>query len=454
MEAAMHRILIADDNEDMRELLSRSLSKKGFEVRTAGDGADAVEILGSEQFDIMLADLRMPNLDGMGLLKEAIRIAPQMLVIMITAYGTVEDAVDAMRQGAFDYVLKPFSSEEIEVKIRKALDHKTHEDERHLLREEVGERLGGLVLNSERMQTVSRQIDSCVQNAHAVFIEGKSGTGKALVAREIHKRSSHADKPFITINCMAIDPVVQELEIFGCERGIRKDVPDGRKGKLELADGGTFYISEVAELGIKAQEKLLLLIGQGTFRRVGGIDDIRSNTRIIVSASEKLEGALLQGDFERPLYDKLKTVNIELPDLCEREDDIGDLAEYFVTRYTTEFHKQVKLSPESIGMLKKHSWPGNVHELENVIARAVIVCKGDVILPSHLPSSIAGGMSAVTPDIYSKKGVAMQLDAIEKELIRDALEKGSWNQSRAAKYLDMKRTTLQYKLKKHGLKKS
>lgn len=449
----MHRILIADDNEDMRELLSRALSKKGFEVKTAEDGAHAVEILGSEQFDILLADLRMPNLDGMGLLREASRMAPQMLVIMITAYGTVEDAVDAMRQGAFDYVLKPFSSEEIEVKIRKALDHKMYEDERRLLREEVTERLGGLVLNSERMQAISKQIDSYAENAHPVFIEGKSGTGKSLVAREIHGRSSRGEKPFITINCMAIDPIVQELEIFGCERGIRKDVPDGRKGKLELADGGTLYISEVTELGVKAQERLLVLVSQSTFRRVGGIDDIPSRARIVISASEKLEEALQQGDFDRALYDKLKTMSVELPDLSEREDDIVDLAEHFVERYASEFHKHVKLAPETIGMLKKHRWPGNVHELENVIARAVIVCKGDKILPSHLPSSIAGVMTSIKPDIYSKQGVAMQLDAIEKELIRDALEKEAWNQSRAAKRLDMKRTTLQYKLKKYDLKK-
>lgn len=450
----MHRILIADDNADICDVLSKSLAKRGFAVETSADGAEALEHLGAESFDVVLADLRMPVLDGMGLLKKVEEVSPSTLVIMITAYGTVEDAVEAMKYGAFDYVLKPFSADEIEVKIRKALDHKMHEDERRRLRREDVERRGGLVCRSRRMQDVMAQIEAYAAISKMVLICGKSGTGKELVAREIHARGERTEKPFVTINCVALDPVVQELELFGCEKGVRDEMPLGRRGKIEEAEGGTVFIDEISELGEGAQKRLFEFLESGRFRCMGGGDEKAADVRIIASCSGTPEVVMAEKNYYKPLCDKLMECSIDLPELRERQDDITDLAEYFVDKYAAEFHKHVRLSPETVGLLKNHSWPGNVHELENVIARAVITCRNDVIFPSHLPAGIAGPMAGVGADAYKKSGVSSQLDAIEKEVIRDALQKEGWNQSHAARRLGIKRTTLQYKLKKYGIRKS
>jgi len=449
----MSRILIADDNNDMCEVLSKSLRKRGYSVATSPDGADALERVKHETFEVVLADLRMPVLDGMGLLKKIKEVAPATIVIMITAYGTVEDAVEAMRHGAFDYVLKPFSTDEIEVKIRKAIEHKRIEEERRLLREEDIRKRGGLVCRSQAMQDINAQIDLYANTRELVMICGKSGTGKELVAREIHKRSDRSDGPFVSINCMALDPLVQELEFFGCERGVREEMPEGRKGKIESADGGTIFIDEVGELNREAQEKLLSFLQHGRLKRVGGTEEIHPDVRVITSCSNRLDEAAVLGDYNPLLVERFKRCHIELPELRERQEDIDDLAEYFVEKYAAEFHKHVRLSPEALGILKNHTWPGNVHELENVIARAVIVSRGEQILPSHLPSGIAGDVAGVRADAYRKHGVASQLDAIEKEVIRNALEKEGWNQSHAARRLGMKRTTLQYKLKKYEIKR-
>jgi DNA-binding NtrC family response regulator len=447
----MSRILIADDNNDMCEVLSKSLAKRGYSVATSPDGADALERVKHETFDVVLADLRMPVLDGMGLLKRVKEVSPATIVIMITAYGTVEDAVEAMRHSAFDYVLKPFSTDEIEVKIRKALDHKRIEEERRLLREEDIRKRGGLVCKSEPMQDINAQIDLYAKTRELVMICGKSGTGKELVAREIHRRSERSDGPFVSINCVALDPLVQELEFFGCERGVRDDMPEGRKGKIEAAEGGTIFIDEVCELNRDSQDKLLAFLQSGRLKRVGGTEEMHPDVRVIVSSSNRPEEVILRGDYNLLLIEKFKACNIDLPELRERQADIDDLAEYFVERYSAEFHKHVRLSPEALGILKDHTWPGNVHELENVIARAVIVSRGEQILPSHLPTGIAGPVAGVKADAYRKHGVASQLDAIEREVIRNALEKEGWNQSHAARRLGMKRTTLQYKLKKYGI---
>jgi DNA-binding NtrC family response regulator len=447
----MSRILIADDNNDMCEVLSKSLTKRGYSVATSPDGAEALERVKAETFEVVLADLRMPVLDGMGLLKKVKEVSPATIVIMITAYGTVEDAVEAMRHGAFDYVLKPFSTDEIEVKIVKALEHKRLDEERRLLRDEDIRKRGGLVCKSQPMQDVNSQIDLYAKTSELVMICGKSGTGKELVAREIHKRSDRSDGPFTSINCMALDPLVQELEFFGCERGVREDMPEGRKGKIESAEGGTIFIDEVGELNKEAQDKLLSFLQHGRLKRVGGTEEIHPDVRVITSCSSRLDEAVLKGDYNPLLVEKFKTCHIDLPELKERQEDIDDLAEYFVERYSAEFHKHVKLSPEALGILKDYTWPGNVHELENVIARAVIVSRGEQILPSHLPNGIAGAVAGVKADAYRKYGVASQLDAIEKEVIRNALEKEGWNQSHAAGRLGMKRTTLQYKLKKYGI---
>jgi len=449
----MHRILIADDNDDMCGILSKSLTKRGFSVETACDGADAVEQVGSEEFDVVLADLRMPVLDGMQLLKKVKEISPSTIVIMITAYGTVEDAVEAMKFGAFDYVLKPFSSDEIEVKIRKALDHKLHEEERRLLRKVEFERMGGLVSKSRSMQEILAQIEAYASSSRLVLICGKSGTGKELVAREIHARSARADKPFMAINCVALDPVVQELDLFGCEKGVRDEMAGGKRGKLETADGGTVFIDEISELAEGAQKKLVEFLETGRFHCMGCKTARAADVRIIASCSERPEDILKKKSFDHTLCGKLMECSIDLPDLRERQDDIEDLAEYFIDKYSAQFHKHVKLSPEALGLLKDYSWPGNVHELENVMARAVITCRNDTILPSHLPANIAGPMAGVDSKAYHKEGVASQMDAIEKEVIRDALEKEDWNQSHAANRLGIKRTTLQYKLKKYGIRR-
>lgn len=449
----MKRILLADDNREMCDVLMQALSKQGYGVSVALDGESAVEKLRAESFDILLCDLRMPKVDGIGVLKHCRDISPNTAIIIITAFGTIENAVEAMRLGACDYVLKPFSSDEIEIKIRRALEHRRVDDERQLLRRAAEQEAGELVAKSGKMQDVLRNVDAAAQTLRSVLILGKSGTGKNLVAREIHRRSQIAAGPFVVVNCVALEGQVLDIELFGCEKGVAEECADRRRGRIEMAEGGTLFLDEIGELASGTQARLAGLLESGVFNRVGGREPISASIRIMASTSRDLRQAVAEGRFREDLLGKLGMHTIQIPDLRERLEDIPELAQQFLRKYNSEFHKRIELSPEVMGILKNHEWPGNVQELENVIAQTVIITKTEKALPSSLPAGVAGPVKQVGGEAFEHKGVTSQLESIEREIILNALVAENWNQSRAAEQLGIKRTTLQYKLRKYSIER-
>ena len=449
----MKRILLADDNREMCEVLSEALVRQGYAIAMVNDGEAAVDKLRAESFDLVLCDLRMPKIDGLGVLKQVKELSPATSVIMITAFGTIENAVEAMRLGAVDYALKPFSTDELEIKIRRALERQRHDDERFLLRRAVDQEAGELVAKSPRMQDVLSHIDAAAQTLRPVLVLGKNGTGKTLMAREIHRRSQIAGGPFIVVNCVALEGEVLDIELFGSEQGVESGGAERRRGRLEMAEGGTIFLDEIGELSSGTQARLLRLLEGGVFSRIGGNEPISVGCRIMAATSRNLRQAAAEGAFREELLDKLGIHTIEIPELRHRVEDIPMLAAQFLRKYNSEFHKRVELSPEVMGILKNHAWPGNVQELENVIAQTVIISRGDKALPSSLPAGVAGPVKAVGSEAFEQSGVTSQLEAIEREIILNALAKEHWNQSRAAEQLGIKRTTLQYKLRKYGIER-
>lgn len=448
----MSRILVADDNEQLCNALQRTLTKSGYQAEVAFDGVEAVDKIEGSFFDLLLTDLKMPKLDGMKVLKKAKEISPATVVIVVTAYGTVENAVEALREGAFDYVLKPFDSDELELKIKRALEQQRLSLENVLLKESVQTRFGPIIGSSSIMKEVYHLIDKVSPTNAPVLILGKSGTGKELAAREIHKRSTRVDGPFIDVNCVALASGILESELFGHEKGAFTGAHARRMGKFEIAGGGTLFLDEIGELSENVQVKLLRFLQEKEFQRVGGNQNIKVNVRILAATNRDLQKEISTGRFREDLYYRLNMFSITMPPLKDRAEDLYELANHFVSKYNYELHKNVRISPEVIGILKNHDWPGNVRELENVIVQSIILAEGDLLEPLHLPAGLAGDVSAIGEGTFERRtGITSQIDAIESEMIRKALEDTGWNQVKAAERLSLKRTSLQYKMKKYNL---
>ena len=446
----MADILLVEDNHDLRTVLCRALMKRNYAVETAENGKIALEKMLQKKYPVVVTDLMMPEVDGMGVLAKVRELYPNTKVIMVTAFGTVENAVQAMQQGAFDYILKPFSPDELELKIEKALQLQTMSDE--VPTEHLG--YGSIIGSSAAMQKVYELIDKVSPTNAPVLITGKSGTGKELVAREIHQRSQRSKGPFVAVNCVALASGVLESELFGHEKGSFTGAAARRMGKFEAANGGTLFLDEIGELNDTIQVKLLRFLQEKDFQRVGGNENIKVDVRVIAATNRHLTERIAQGHFREDLYYRLNMVSIQLPALMEREDDIAELASAFVQKYNREIQKNVRLAPEVIALLKRHPWPGNVRELENVIAQAVILTDHDVIEAKHLPRELSGEMHEVSLSSDERKvSISTKLDAIESEVIRKALVEVNWNQTKAALKLGLKRTSLQYKMQKYGLLK-
>ena len=441
----MSRILVADDNEQLCNVLQRTLTKRGYQVEVAFDGVEAVDKIEGSFFDLLLTDLKMPKLDGMKVLKKAKEISPATVVIVVTAYGTVENAVEALREGAFDYVLKPFDSDELELKIKRALEQQRLSLENVLLKESVQTRFGPIIGSSSIMKEVYHLIVKVSPTNAPVLILGKSGTGKELAAREIHKRSTRADGPFIDVNCVALASGILESELFGHEKGAFTGAHARRMGKFEIANGGTLFLDEIGELSENVQVKLLRFLQEKEFQRVGGNQNIKVDVRILAATNRDLQKGISAGRFREDLYYRLNMFSITMPPLRERAEDLYELANHFVSKYNHEFHKNARIPPEVIGILKNYDWPGNVRELENVIAQSIILAEGDLLEPLYLPAGLAGDVRAVGEGTLERQtGITSQIDAIESEMIRKALEDTGWNQVKAAERLSLKRTSLQY----------
>ncbi|MFQ5834980.1 MAG: sigma-54-dependent transcriptional regulator [bacterium] len=445
------KILVVDDEVKMRRVLQMILQKEGYEIVTTRDGREALQKVEEESFDLVLTDMKMPGLSGLDLLKRIRESDEEIPVIMITAYGTVETAVKAMKEGAHDYLLKPFEKDEMKIIVANALKMKTLVRENRYLRGELEEKykLDNVIGKSSQMQEIYKILREVANTKATVLIQGETGTGKTLVARALHFNSSRKEKPFIHVNCAALPEGLLESELFGHVKGAFTDAVANKLGKFELANAGTIFLDEIVELSPTLQVKLLRVLQEKEFEQVGGIKTIKIDVRVIAATNRDVKKVLEDGSLREDLYYRLNVVSINIPPLREHKEDIPLLVEYFLQKFNRESGKNIKgVSPRAMDMLMSYNWPGNVREVENVIERAVILSSKDILLPQSLPLHLKEELDRMEIHI-PPEGIA--LEKVEKSLIMEALKMARGNQSRAAKLLDISRNTLRYRIRKFGI---
>jgi DNA-binding NtrC family response regulator len=451
----MPSILIIDDKDSMRQMLSKTLESEGYEVEMAKDGEGGLEKAKEKKYDLILADLKLPKMDGLEVLSSLKNLDPEVAVIMMTAYGTIESAVEAMKQGAFDFLAKPFDTDHLNVLIKRALENRRLVAENILLREELAHNLGyaEIVGKCEKMKEVSRLIQKVALSDTTVLLLGESGTGKELFARAIHNLSPRTKASYVAINCAAIPRELLENELFGSEKGAYTGAVARKMGKFEIAEGGTIFLDEVGDLDIALQAKLLRVLQDRTFERLGGTKTISVDVRLIAASNADLKKAIEKNLFREDLYYRLSVFPIAIPPLRERREDIPDLAEYFVKKYCAEMKKPKKnVSKEALALLDKYHWPGNVRELENTIERAIILCEGKSILPEHLAIRIPTPNEIRLREGAGLKEVGQYAQAeAERALIVRILTQVRGNKRKAAQALKIDYTTLFEKIKRYGI---
>lgn len=460
----MYSILIVDDEPNYLIVLSELLRDEGFEVFTASSGTDAMAQVAEVDLDLVITDMQMPGMDGLQLLEKIKEKNPNLPVIMITAYAEVEKAVAAMQAGAFNYLSKPFSNDELLVNINKAVHHYSLLRENSRLRQEMLERTGysGMVGKSRHMQQMYELIEKVAPTPSSVLITGESGTGKELVAKAIHYNSPRADKPFITVNCAALAENLLESELFGHEKGAFTGAVAMRKGRFELADGGTLFLDEIGEIPLALQAKLLRAIQEKCFERVGGTSTLHVDVRIVSATNREIREEVSSGNFREDLYYRLNVIHLALPALRERQDDIPLLVNYFVKSVADRLGKKdLSITKEAMRLLVSLPWEGNVRELENTIERAAILCddneiRGDDVQPESLGNDkqkAFGRDLDLSKVIPPGAGLNDVLYAIEDRMLNQALDETGHVQARAAEMLGITKSLLQYKMKKYGIKK-
>jgi two-component system, NtrC family, response regulator len=454
----MDTVLVVDDEINYLTVMEALLGEAGYETLTAGSAVEALKIAGAADLDLILTDMKMPKMSGIELLEQSQRLYPDLPVIIMTAFGTVEKAVSAMKKGAFDYILKPFKNEEILVTIAKALEHRHLILANRLLNQELDKKYGfpSIVGTSRVMQDILALVKRVAQSRATVLITGESGTGKELIARAIHQVSARGAKSFISVNCAALTETLLESELFGHERGAFTHAVAMRKGRFELADGGTLFMDEVAEMSQALQVKLLRVLQEMEFERVGGARSIKVDVRVVAASNRDLKEEVEAGRFREDLFYRLNVVHLHLPPLRQRQEDIPLLATHFLNKYVLEnVRGKTRITPEAFKVLIQYAWPGNVRELENVMERAVILCSNNVISPQDLPAELAPAPAESKLDIDRfiplSTPLPEALDSIEEQMIRRALEKSGQVQVRAAELLGITKSLLQYKLKKYHL---
>lgn len=454
------RILVVDDEESIREFLDIMLRKEGYEVTLAEDGARAIDLLKKKTFDLVISDLQMPQVTGMELLKHVRDNFPDLLFMMITAFGTTETAVEAMKMGAYDYITKPFKIDEVRIVIGNALKSKNLETENRVLKKELGKEnsFQNIVGNSDSMHRIFDLVRRVSQAPTNVLVTGESGTGKEVVAKAIHYNGPLKERPFVTINCGAIPENLMESEMFGHKKGSFTGAVIDKSGLFEVADGGTLFLDEVGELPLSIQVKLLRAIQERIIRRVGATDDIKVDVRIIAATNRDLEKMVNDGTFRQDLYYRLNVIQIKTPSLRERRDDIPLLANHFLKKYNERLGKNIGgISQEAMEMLKKYDYPGNVRELENIIERTVALEAGSTILPESLPPFVntpSGRKMASSQEIeIGPEGIDLDkiIGQIEKELLIKAIHVANGTKKRAAKILNISFRSMRYRVEKYGL---
>ena len=439
-------ILIVDDEESVRDSLYNWFIEDGYRVECAENARKALTLLESEPFDIIFADIKMPGMDGLEMLRRIKALEKDSIVIVMTAFATVDTAVKALKDGAFDYVTKPFDPDDLSHLIRNATRQISLADENETLKKKVIslENVEDLIGNSEAMKNVLRQVESVAQTNSSVIITGESGTGKELVARAIHSNSPRKFFPFVSVHCGALTESLLESELFGHEKGAFTGAMYNRKGRFEMADNGSIFLDEIATISSKMQVDLLRVLESKTFVRVGGNKEISSDFRVICATNKDLKNMVEQGIFREDLFYRLNVVNIEMPPLRDRKEDIPSLVDYFIRKYCTSMNRQpVSIDPAALTRLQDFNFPGNIRELENMIERAIVVGSGKKISLKDLPLEKTMVNSS-----------AESLDDFEKTFILQILNKYNWNISRTAKALKVDRVTLYNKIKKYSLKQA
>jgi len=452
MERKMAEVLIVDDDESLRDSLRKTLEKEGYEVTDADCGRAGIEKIRREPPEVALVDLKMPDMTGLEFLKSLKALAPEVEAIMMTGYGTIETAVQAMKEGAYDFITKPFKRHTIVNTLSKALEKRRLLAENRQLRSQLDLALEtqSVVGNSKAIRQVLELVEQVAPSSATVLIQGESGSGKEWLANLLHKASPRRDKPFIKVSCAALPETLLEAELFGYERGAFTGAVTRKEGRFELANGGTLFLDEVGEITLAMQVKLLRVLQTGEFERLGGTRTIRSDVRLIAATNADLAKAMAEGRFREDLFYRLNVISITMPSLKERIEDVPLLAAHFVRVFREKNGKRIKgISTEAMELLKSYSWPGNVRELENTIERAVVLSKGDTITPADLPENIA---REPKPRSEIKIPIGMPLEEVEKKVIMETLRRSNGEKTTTAKILGISTRTIYRKLGPDALK--
>jgi two-component system response regulator PilR (NtrC family) len=455
------RILVVDDERSMRELLAIVLRREGYEVLLAENGRTAIGLLEREPVDLLISDIKMPDLSGVDVLRAAKKIDPDILGIMITAFASTETAVEAMRLGACDYLSKPFDIDLLKMKVREKIENRRLRQENVLLKRTLGlsHQFSNIIGRSEAMLAVFKMIETVSRTNSTILLTGESGTGKGLVAQAIHFHSLRRDKPMVSLNCGALPEALLESELFGHMRGSFTGADTNKKGLLEVAERGTVFLDEIGEMSAVMQVKLLRVLQERRFRRVGGLEELTADIRVIAATNQDLTRAIAEGRFREDLYYRINVIPIALPPLRERREDVPLVAEHFLTKYCEQMGKQISgISHEAMDVLVHHEWPGNIRELENVIERAVALESAPTILLDSLPPAIRGDVPprAVTVPAEALPPSGFDLEAhvkgIECGYIAEALKRAGGVQVKAADLLGMSFRSFRYYVKKYNLR--
>jgi two-component system response regulator AtoC len=449
-------ILIVDDEEVSRFVLSEALTKRGYSVDQAGDAETAIKKLNQRSFDLILLDIQLPGMSGIEAITKLKEIDPSIIIITITAFGSKELAIDAIKRGAYDYFVKPFKMEEMEIVVKRSLERKRLDSEIRTLREQVTEafRVQNIIGRSGPMQEVLHLISRVAATTATVLIWGETGTGKELIARAIHQNSSRSEKPMVKLNCAGIPEGLLESELFGFEKGAFTGATERKIGKFELADHGTIFLDEIGDMNLGAQAKILRILQEMEFERLGGIRPIKIDVRVIAATNRDLTEAVRQGTFREDLFHRLNLFSLHVPSLRDRIEDIPILAEHFLRESNRKFVTSVQsISSDAMNGLMQYRWPGNVRELKNTIERAVLITDGDTLISKFLPGHIAKHSKDEPARAVESSEAYLEetLKNVEKQLILDALERTDGVQRRAAKLLGVTERVLWYKIKKLGI---
>jgi DNA-binding NtrC family response regulator len=454
----MAKLLVVDDEQSMRQLLSLVFGREGYEVRTARTGREALEILRLSAVDVIISDVKMPDMSGIELLREVRAIAPDTPVIMMTAFATIETAREAFKLGADDFVQKPFDVDELKEIVRRAFDKLQLVEENRAFRRAQAERgrLDQIIGRSRRMQAVYQMIEQVAPLNSTVLITGESGTGKELVARAIHNLSPRADKPFVSVNCGAFTETLLESELFGYRKGAFTGATQNRKGLFEAAGHGTIFLDEVGEMSPAMQVKLLRVLQERKVRPLGSPEEIATEARVIAATNRDLAKMVKQGAFREDLYYRISVIPIEIPPLRERREDIPLLVEHFLEKFCAQTGKRLKISTRALALLESYSWPGNVRELEHTIERAVALEPTEEIQPERLPDPVRNEVARTpqTDFTFPEEGISLfdHLNALERAYVIEALRRTGGNQTRAAELLHIPVRSLRHLIDKHEIR--